>query len=199
MTTQAAFLGRLIERLEQAGIPYMVAGSVGSSLHGRPRATQDIDVVIAPTREQLDRFAGSLGETCYVSPDAVRDAFEHRTMFNVIDVEAGWKADLIIRRARPFSLQEFQRRRRVDAMGQSLWVVSPEDVILSKLEWARGRGSDVQFSDALGVAIVHYRSLNLDYLGKWSKEIGVEDDLARLLDEAKRQMETGKEGKVSGG
>ena len=185
MTTQATFLGRLIERLEKAGIPYMVAGSVGSSLHGRPRATQDIDVVIAPTQEQLDHFVASLGEAYYVSREAARDAFQHRTMFNVIDVEAGWKADLIICKARPFSLQEFQRRCRVDAMGQSLWVVSPEDVILSKLEWAKGRGSDIQFSDALGVAVVHQDGLDLEYLCKWAKEIGVEEDLRRLLSEAK--------------
>jgi hypothetical protein len=188
VTRQDEFLGRLIERLEKAGIPYMVAGSVGSSLHGRPRATQDVDVVIAPTQEQLDGFVASLGETYYVSPEAVREALQHRTMFNVIDIEAGWKADFVIRKTRPFSVEEFQRRRRVDVMGRSVWVVSPEDVILSKLEWAKGHSSQVQFSDALGVAILHYEGLDLDYLGKWAKEIGVEDQLARLLEAAKSQM-----------
>ena len=199
MITQAAFLERLIERLEKAGILYMVAGSIGSSLHGRPRATQDIDVVIAPTQEQLNRFVNSLGEAYYVSREAARDAFQHQTMFNVIDVEAGWKADLIIRKARPFSLQEFQRRCRVDVMGQGLWVVSPEDVILSKLEWAKGRGSDIQFSDALGVAVVNQDCLDLEYLGKWAKEIGVEEDLRRLLNEAKGRADGAKEGNVYGG
>jgi len=199
MITQAAFLERLIERLEKAGIPYMVAGSVGSSLHGRPRATQDIDVVIAPTLEQLNRFVDSLGEAYYISREAARDAFQNRTMFNVIDVEAGWKADLIIRKARPFSLQEFQRRRRVEAMGQSLWVVSPEDVILSKLEWAKGRGSDIQFSDALGVAVVHQDGLDQEYLFKWAKEVGVDEDLRRLLNDAKGIADGDKEGKVGGG
>jgi hypothetical protein len=198
VTRQDEFLGGLIERLEKAGIPYMVAGSVGSSLHGRPRATQDVDVVIAPTQEQLDGFVASLGETYYVSPEAVREALQHRTMFNVIDIEAGWKADLVIRKTRPFSVEEFQRRRRVDVMGRSVWVVSPEDVILSKLEWAKGRGSEVQFSDALGVAILHYEGLDLDYLRKWAKEIGVEGDLARLLGEAKSRVERPEGGRGGG-
>jgi hypothetical protein len=190
VTSQDEFLGRLIERLERAEIPYMVAGSVGSSLHGRPRATQDVDLVIAPTEKQLDRFVASLGETYYVSLDAAHEAYRCRTMFNVIDMEAGWKADLVIRKDRPFSLQEFQRRGRVDIMGHTLWVVSPEDAILSKLEWSRGRQSEVQFSDALGVAIVHYPRLDLNYLKRWAKEIGVEDQLARLLEVARGQTGT---------
>jgi len=181
---QHEFLMGLVNHLEQAGIPYMVAGSVGSSLHGRPRATQDIDLVVAPTAEQLHRFLGSLGEDCYVSSEAAEEAVHRHTMFNVIDVSAGWKADLIIQKPRPFSLQEFERRRRMDLSGFMVWVVSPEDVILSKLEWTKGRESEVQYADALGVAVVHYHDLDWDYLKKWAKELGVADALDRLRREA---------------
>ncbi len=106
MTTQKEFLERLVSLLEKAGIPYMVAGSMSSSLHGRPRATQDTDVVIDPTEDQLASFLALLEQGYYVSRDTAFDAFHRRTMFNVIDLAGGWKADLILRKDRSFSRQE---------------------------------------------------------------------------------------------
>jgi hypothetical protein len=189
MTTQKEFLERLARLLDRAGIPYMVAGSLSSSLHGRPRATQDADVVIDPTEDQLDSLLALLEQGYYVSRDAARDALRDRTMFNLIDLEAGWKADLIILKDRPFSRQEFERRRQIDAMGQMLWVVSPEDIILSKLEWMKGRESEIQYSDAFGVAVTQWEDLDLEYLRKWAGQLGVETMLARLFREAREQAE----------
>jgi hypothetical protein len=167
----------------------MIAGSVASSLHGRPRATQDADVVIDPTEEQVRRFIALLGQAYYVGRDAAVEAFRRRTTFNVVDLEGGWKADLIIRKDRPFSLQEFQRRRQLDQLGWQIWIVSPEDTILSKLEWIRGRESDVQYSDALGVAITQWENLDVDYLHKWAGRLGVENVLTRLLAQVRQQVE----------
>jgi len=132
MTSQEIFLERLIKKLEEQNIPYMLSGSVSSSLHGLPRATNDADIVIAPAEEQLIAFVKSLGDDYYVNPDAARDAFKSNSAFNVIDIQNSWKADLIIRKNRPFSREEFQRRQKANIMGLDAWVVSPEDVILSK-------------------------------------------------------------------
>lgn len=190
MTTQREFLDKLITLLEKVGIPYMIAGSLGSSFYGWPRATQDVDVVIAPSEDQLERLIALLDqEGYYVSQDAARDALRRRTTFNVIDIAAGWKADLIVRKDRAFSLQEFQRRLRIEMLGQALWIVSPEDAILSKLEWAQGRQSEVQYADAVAVAVAHFGCLDLEYLSKWAQELGVEDSLSRLLKEARSQAE----------
>jgi len=189
MTSQREFLAHLIGLLDEAGIRYMVAGSMGSSIHGRPRATQDADVVIDPTADQFVSFVALLEQDYYVSRDAALESFHRRSMFNIIDVAGGWKADLILRKERSFSRHEFERRRRVDAMGRMLWVVSPEDTILSKLEWMKGRESDVQYSDALGVAVAQWETLDLEYLRKWARELGVEAMLTRLLKEARRQAE----------
>ncbi|MCL5282016.1 MAG: nucleotidyltransferase family protein [Planctomycetes bacterium] len=188
MTSQREFLERLVSLLEKAGILYMVAGSMSSSLHGRPRATQDTDVVIDPTEDQLASFLGLLGQDYYVSQDAALDAFHRRTMFNVIDLAGGWKADFILRKDRPFSRGEFERRRPVETMGQRLWVASPEDTILSKLEWMKGRASDVQYSDALGVAVARWENLDLEYLRTWAGELGIENMLARLLKDTEEQV-----------
>ena len=189
MTKKKGFLKSMTKLLDDAGIPSMVAGSVGSSFHGRPRATQDADIVIDPEEDQFTSFLAIVQQGYYVSREAALDALRRRTMFNIIDLERGWKADLIIRKDRPFSRQEFERRRQIDAMGQTLWVVSPEDIILSKLEWMKGRESDIQYSDALGVAAAQWGNLDLEYLRKWAGQLGVENMLTRLLKEAGEQAE----------
>ncbi len=182
--SQKAFLSRLVAKLEDSGIPYMISGSLGSSLHGEPRATNDIDLIIAPAAAQLNIFIQSLGEDYYVGPE--QEAFQNRSMFNVIDHQTGWKADLIIRKDRAYSLEEFRRRMSANILDVEVTVVSPEDAILSKLEWLKESGSELQFRDALGVAVVQWENLDKGYLGKWARELSVEDLLETLLSNAEK-------------
>jgi len=187
MTSQNEFLNNVISALTKSGIPYMVSGSFASSFHGRPRATNDVDVVIDPTQNQLDAFIEILGAGYYVNSDSARKALREQAMFNVIDIEAGWKVDLILRKDRPYSVEEFDRKRKFPIEGSDLWVVSPEDTILSKLEWSKGRQSQQQFQDALGVLIVQSDLLDIQYLKEWAQELGIMNELTKLLDTAKEQ------------
>ena len=184
--SQKDFLARLVMKLENAGIPYMISGSFGSSLHGEPRATNDIDLIIAPTARQLNTFIQSLSEGYYVSSEAAREAFRNRSMFNVIDYQTGWKADFIIRKDRAFSLEEFRRRICTNILGVQVSVVSPEDAILSKLEWSKKSESGLQFRDALGIAVVQWESLDKEYLRKWARELNIDDLLQTLLNNAEK-------------
>ncbi len=145
MTVEAAFLQRIVAALDDAGIPYMVAGSLGSSFFGQARATNDADLVIAPTSEQLDRFLAALGDY-YVDPETARQALRDRSMFNVIEFTSGSKADLILLKDRPFSTTEFNRRMPATILGVAVSAVTPEDAILSKLEWARIGESEHNFA-----------------------------------------------------
>ena len=184
MTDQNAFLERIIRALEHANIPYMISGSIGSSFHGQPRATNDADIVIDSTMQQITAFVESLGPEYYVSKEAARQAIENHSMFNVIDTRSGYKADLIIRKNRPYSQQEFSRRTHTNFLGIDVYVLSPEDSILSKLEWTKGRQSETQSKDALGVLMAQKDTLDFDYLKKWAKELGIEDALRNLLEKA---------------
>ena len=190
MESQEVFLEGLIEKLNRQDIPYMLSGSISSSLHGQPRATKDVDIVIAPTEEQVLNFANMLGERYYVNLDAVRYAFAHNSMFNVIDNESGWKADFIIRKDRPFSHREFERKCTAKIKNIDVWVTSCEDTILSKLEWAKNSRSEQQFRDALGVAVVQWHSLDIDYMHKWAKELRVESSLRQLLQQARKLLDS---------
>jgi hypothetical protein len=176
-------VGRLVRRLEALGIPYMVAGSVASSHHGLPRATNDADIVIDPTPEALEALvAALLAEGYYVDARVARDALRARRLFNVIDPESAFKVDLIIRKERPFSREEFARRQQRDLGGLAASIATAEDTILSKLEWTRkGGGSERQLDDALGVLRVCGERIDREYVEKWAVPLGVEDLWRELL------------------
>jgi hypothetical protein len=158
-------LRRMVSALEQAGVPYMLTGSIASSYHGEGRASQDIDLVIAPDEAQLRAFLRSLpSPSYYVSADAALDALRRRTQFNVIDMASGWKVDLIVRRDRRFSRIEFDRRLTVDALGIRLTIATAEDVVLSKLEWAKLGASERQLEDVAGILRDPQTTLDREYI-----------------------------------
>ncbi|MDJ0838666.1 MAG: hypothetical protein QNK37_19270 [Acidobacteriota bacterium] len=174
-------LERVINLLTRAEISYMLSGSIASSFYGINRSTQDMDLVIDPTEQQIRRFICSLHEASfYVSDQHGLDAFRRRSQFNVIDMETAWKADLVIRKDRPFSMVEFSRRTKQFLFGIPLYISSVEDTILSKLEWALSSNSERQLSDVKGMFELCAGELDMDYLQKWARELGVDQLLARF-------------------
>ncbi len=186
--SQGDLLLQLAGHLEAAGIGFMVVGSHSSSAHGHPRTTNDVDLVIDPSAAQLDQFLSLLGERYYVSEQSAREALSRRSLFNIIDLDTGWKADLIVRKDRPFSVEEFRRRQVRSLYGHPFPVASPEDVILTKLEWDRITPSERQIRDALNVAAVQWPTLDQAYLKKWAADLGVAEKLEQLLPEAEKQQ-----------
>jgi hypothetical protein len=154
----------------------MVTGSLVSSVHGVPRATQDIDIVVAPTREQLSALMDYFGEPTYDSDkDDAFDALHRRSMFSVIDRRGIWKIDFIVRKERPYSLREFGRRQKVEILGLSVYATTPEDMVLAKLEWAKLGESERQIKDAAGIIEIQGANLDLDYVERWVAALGIED------------------------
>lgn len=176
----AAFLRRLVEVLDTARIPYMVAGSFASTFHGTVRATQDVDVVVVLDRPGIRRLLAELpDDRWYASEEAALDAVQRGSQFNVLDMETGWKADLIVRKARPFSRAEFERRVRTELLGVTTWVATAEDTIVAKLEWrVKGGGSDRQLADVVGILRAVGERLDRPYIDRWAAELGLTDGWA---------------------
>jgi len=195
---QQDLLQRVVHKLKGAGVPYMVAGSLGSSFHGESRATNDIDVVIDPTPAQLEALLVLFDEDYYVSAEAARAALRTRSLFNVIDLTTGSKVDFVIRKDRPFNREEFDRRRQVVLLDVEVELASPEDIILSKLEWASLGASERQLRDALGVVVVQGARLDRAYLRRWAQDLGVLDKLEELLREADQLSASGGEAAAEG-
>lgn len=162
--------------LREAQIPFMLTGSIAAAYHGAGRATMDVDIVIDPDLGRLEHFVASIEKSGrYVSMNAAREALAERTMFNVVDPESGWKADLIVRKNRTFSEVEFARRQPIDFLGVALDVASLEDVVLSKLEWARLGGSARQLDDVRTLLRLHADDFDTSYAEQWIDALGIRD------------------------
>lgn len=172
-------LNTMVDALDRAGIVHMISGSVASAHYGEARVTQDIDIVIDPTPDQMERLLHVLAETDLYVGDGVA-ALAHRSQFNVIDTRTGWRIDLIIRRDRPYSVRELDRRRPADLGGVTCWIASPEDCILSKLEWAKESGSERQMSDVRSLMSVQGDALDFDYLQRGPADLCVSELLHRV-------------------
>jgi len=172
----------ILDVLQVCQIDYMVVGSVSSSVHGQARATQDLDVVVRLDSHQLDALLRNLPEDrYYVSREAALEAVRRRTSFNVIDLRGGGKIDLLPLKRRAFSEGEFARRQSIAVLGRTLFVASPEDVILAKLEWNAMTPSERQLRDVGGILATQGDRLDFAYLERWARDLGVADELRKLL------------------
>jgi hypothetical protein len=177
--TLPELLAALASTLDRIGVPYMVVGSLASAYHGEPRATQDVDVVIDPSADQMAELLNAFDPSLFYVGDG-RAALADRTMFNVIELSSGWKIDFIVRRPRAFSVEELERRLEAEIVGIRVFLASAEDTVLSKLEWSAASGSERQLSDAASVVMVQGDTLDWDHLERWARVLGVEDDLDQL-------------------
>jgi hypothetical protein len=181
----------VIEALEGLGVPYLIGGSLASAVHGVARATVDTDLVVDLRLEHAEQLAQALSGAFYVDAESIRDAIRHRSSFNVIHLETMFKVDVFVRKQRPFDQAQFERRMaQVVATDpeRTAYVASPEDTVLTKLEWYRmgSEVSDRQWRDVLGVLKVQGERLDLEYLRRWATALGVADLLEQALVQAGR-------------
>lgn len=171
-----------IDALERAAVAHMVTGSFVSSFQGEPRSTHDIDIVIALTRDSIDRLLPEFPtERFYVSRNAAAQAVASGGMFNVLDTHSADKIDFWMLTDDPFDRSRFQRRIEAELLGRRVMISTPEDTILVKLRWARESGeSEKQFKDAVRIYQLQVGSLDSRYLGEWAARLGVADLLDRL-------------------
>lgn len=176
MTAERDVLARVTALLTALHIPYMVTGSLASSVHGRPRTTHDVDIVIDPSPKALDSLIAQLqAADFYVDPGVAREALRTRRQFNAIATESAFKLDLIVRKDRPFSRAEFRRRQPADLAGTAIVLATAEDTVLSKLEWAKKGGSERQLADVAGIVAVKGAALDRTYIETWAAALGVLD------------------------
>jgi hypothetical protein len=174
---------------EKLGVPYLIGGSLASTLYGMVRTTQDSDVIAEMRLENLQPFVLALQDEFYVDEEMVAEAIQRNSSFNLIHRDTVFKVDVFIPRQRPFLQSQLNRATRQTFSLEteiSAKFASPEDTILSKLEWYRmgGEVSDRQWRDIIGVLKTRAGELDLEYLRKWATELHVGDLLERALRES---------------
>lgn len=182
-------LNPVVDALEQLGITYCIGGSVASSAYGLPRSTVDIDILADIRMEHARPLTRLLRGAYYIDEDMIKDAVRFRSGFNVIHNGTSIKVDIFLPKARRFDQQNFQhiRQKQLDESeeGRLFYLISPEDVILNKLEWYKmSGGSERQWGDVLGVLKVQGAALDFAYMRHWAAEIEVADLLERALQQA---------------
>ncbi len=174
MKSELDILKIVIERLDKADIPYMLTGSMAANFYTVPRMTRDIDIVIEITGRDVERLSSLFSADFYIDGEAIRKALGGRRMFNIIHTEAVVKVDFIIRKDIEYRKVEFNRRRKMEFEGRSIYVVSPEDLLISKLFWAKENMSGLQIGDVRNL-LETVGELDREYIEKWVRKLELDD------------------------
>ena len=173
MSEELEVLKTVTGRLDTAGIPYMVTGSMATNYYAVPRMTRDIDLVVEMQEGDADRLVELFQDQFYVDGEMVRQAVVDQSMFNLIHTTYVIKVDMVVRKESDYRREEFARRRVVSVENHTFHIVAPEDLILSKLEWAKDSRSEVQLNDVRNL-LAGVQDLDRDYLKRWAGRLGVE-------------------------
>lgn len=185
-------VGHVIAVLEQLQVPYYLGGSIASSAYGVARATLDVDLVARLTLEHVAPFVEILEPDYYVNAAMISDAIRRQSCFNVIHMATMFKVDVFAVKSRAYDRVALERIRKdtldLENPDNQLYLASPEDVILNKLEWFRlgDEVSERQWQDVIGVLAVQGSLLDREYLSLWARELGIGD----LLERAWREVGT---------
>jgi len=180
MHSELEVLKDVCARMETARIPYMLTGSMAMNYYAQPRMTRDIDIVVALDGADAGKFIASFEPDYFVPQEALKVALREQGMFNLLHLESVVKVDLIVRKQAPYRQTEFGRRVQVQLPGFSAWLVSREDLILSKLAWAKEGESELQMRDVRNLLSCE---IDLAYLRQWAPALNVCDLLERCLRE----------------
>ena len=173
MSEELEVLKEVARRLDGTGISYMITGSTAANFYAVPRMTRDIDIVVELSEGDIGKFILAFEKDHYLEPETVRDAVKRKRMFNLIHERYIIKVDFIVRKDTPYRRREFSRRKKISVDGQDLCVVAPEDLILSKLEWAKDSKSEVQLRDVKNL-LQFVKGLDRRYLARWAKQLGLD-------------------------
>ena len=180
MLSELDVLKDVCARLENAQIGYMLTGSMAMNYYAQPRMTRDIDIVVELEASDAEKLISSFEPDYFVPVEALQSALRERGMFNLLHLDSVVKVDLIVRKHAPYRHNEFARRVQVQLPGFLAWLVSREDLILSKLAWARDSDSELQMRDVRNLLS---SKIDAPYLRQWAPALNVSELLEACLHE----------------
>ena len=183
MSEELDILKIVCHKLEQANISYMLTGSLAANFYTIPRLTRDIDIVIEINKFEIDKLLYAFQNEFYVDRDSIADSMRHQGMFNIIHNDSVFKIDFIIRKDIAYRDTEFKRRQRILLDNSPIWIVAPEDLIISKLYWAKDSISEIQLNDIKNL-FSSVKNLDKNYIDKWVQELKLNSIYAKVQKDA---------------
>jgi hypothetical protein len=159
------FLRILIQFFDKNNIPYMLSGSMAMSTYTVPRFTRDFDFIVHLKPNDALLLSASFKDGYYCDEDSIREAIEHKGLFNIIDYKSNYKADFVILKDEPYRQEEFSRRSQIDFLDMKIYIVSPKDLLLSKIIWIQELQSSLQAEDIRILSKIS--KLDWDYIHHW--------------------------------
>ena len=173
MSEELEVLRIVTRRLNEAEIPYMISGSIASNYYTVPRMTRDIDIVIELKQDDIDKFVGLFEKDFYLNKETVTNEVSRQGMFNLIHDRYVVKIDFIINKSSTYQQAAFSRKKKVLIEQSPMWFVSVEDLVVSKLLWAKESHSEMQLKDVANL-METVDSLDLAYIDNWVRELALE-------------------------
>lgn len=170
--------------LRELKIPYIITGGMAVLIWGRPRFTADIDIVVELKIENVDSLTAALlalGKASYIDKNMIKDALDHGGEFNFIHGNTGIKVDFWVLQKKPFESSRLKRRIAKNILDEKVYFISPEDLILSKLEWYEQTNSSRHLEDVESILKISSKKLDMEYLKQWAKKLGVLEILKELI------------------
>lgn len=169
--TLSQLLKEVTSSLDSREIQYMVSGSMAMIAYTVARTTRDIDLVIALNIESVDEFCSLFKDHFYLHRPTIEEEVKKRGMFNLIDERSGMKIDFMVKKNSPYRKLEFERKKQVELFGNMVWVVSAEDLIISKLIWIQEIQSGRQMEDIK--MLLENPEIDQNYISRWINELGL--------------------------
>ncbi len=155
--------------LDRLHVPYMLSGSIAFNLYAIPRSTRDIDLVVELQEYNIPPFLSAISGRYYVNEDTVKEEVRRKGMFNIIDQQSSYKIDFILLTNRPYEQLKFSRRKTVTINDQKIWIISLEDLIISKLMWIQKVESDLHKRDIR--LLLENSETDRVYINHWITEL----------------------------
>lgn len=174
MGEELDILKLVTKRLDKCNLSYMLTGSIATNYYTVPRMTRDIDIVIDLGTGKVAAILDTFKDQFYIDEEVITRALKNEGMFNIIHSEKLVKVDFIIRKRSEYRKLEFSRRCAVSMAGTQLWLVSPEDLVISKLFWAKDSHSEIQLNDVRNI-LEDVKDIDRRYLQEWVKKLGLEE------------------------
>ncbi len=168
--------------LDLLGIPYMLSGSMAMLPYAMMRMTRDIDIVVELKSSDAQNIIDTFGKDYYVPEGRVQEAIANQRMFNMVHTETVVKVDCVIRKEDVFQKKAFSRRQKVEFSGLGIWVISKEDLIIAKLNWAKETKSEMQMRDVCSIIRNGY---DAEYVQQWIDRL----DLTEIMNDCKVLLE----------
>ncbi|MEW6455621.1 MAG: nucleotidyltransferase [Acidobacteriota bacterium] len=180
MSDELEVLKLVTRRLKEAGIEYMITGSTAVNFYSVPRMTRDIDIIIELSLNNIEKIENLFSDEFYMDREAIYKAVVQKGIFNIIHNSYLVKIDFIIRKDSDFHREEFRNKRRIIVETVNMNVVSPEDLVLSKLFWAKESKSEVHINDVRNL-LNNVKDLNIEYISYWVNKLGVDELYKEVL------------------